>query len=171
MNDHCIHCGKCLEVCPQNAKRFASDLELIKAYIRQNMKIVVSIAPSYLGVMNYRTAGQVVGALRKLGFDEVRETSEGAALVTREYQELLREGTYKNIITTCCPSVNELVEKYYPELTDQLAPVVSPMIAHGRLIKKMYGEQTKVVFLGPCIAKKQEAMGDSRVFGAVDSDI
>lgn len=169
MNDHCIHCGKCLEVCPQNAKRFASDLELIKAYIRQNMKIVVSIAPSYLGVMNYRTPGQVVGALRKLGFDEVRETSEGAALVTREYQKLLREGTYKNIITTCCPSVNELVEKYYPELTDQLAPVVSPMIAHGRLIKKMYGEQTKVVFLGPCIAKKQEAMGDSRVFGAVDA--
>ena len=169
MNDHCIHCGKCLEVCPQNAKRFASDLELIKAYIRQNMKIVVSIAPSYLGVMNYRTPGQVVGALRKLGFDEVRETSEGAAFVTREYQKLLREGTYKNIITTCCPSVNELVEKYYPELTDQLAPVVSPMIAHGRLIKKMYGEQTKVVFLGPCIAKKQEAMGDSRVFGAVDA--
>ena len=59
MNDHCIHCGKCLEVCPQNAKRFASDLELIKAYIRQNMKIVVSIAPSYLGVMNYRTPGQL----------------------------------------------------------------------------------------------------------------
>ena len=65
--------------------------------------------------------------------------------------------------------MNELVEKYYPELTDQLAPVVSPMIAHGRLIKKMYGEQTKVVFLGPCIAKKQEAMGDSCVFGAVDA--
>ena len=169
MNDHCIHCGKCLEVCPQNAKRFASDLELIKAYIRQKMKIVVSIAPSYLGLMNYRTPGQVVGALQKLGFYEVRETAEGAALVTREYQKLLREGTYKNIITTCCPSVNDLVEKYYPELTDQLAPVVSPMIAHGRLIKKIYGEQTKVVFLGPCIAKKQEAVGDSRVFGAVDA--
>lgn len=169
MNDRCIHCGKCLEVCPQNAKRFASDLELIKAYIRQNMKIVVSIAPSYLGLMDYQTPGQVVGALRQLGFSEVRETAEGAALVTREYQKLLREGKQKNIITTCCPSVNDLVEKYYPELTDQLAPVVSPMIAHGRLIKKMYGQQTKVVFLGPCIAKKQEAAGDFRVSGAVDA--
>ena len=95
MNDHCIHCGKCLEVCPQNAKRFASDLELIKAYIRQKMKIVVSIAPSYLGLMNYRTPGQVVGALQKLGFYDVRETAEGAALVTREYQKLLRKGHTK----------------------------------------------------------------------------
>lgn len=169
MEDHCIHCGKCLEVCPQNAKRFASDLERIKAYIRQNMRIVVSIAPSYLGLMKDQKPGQIVGALRQLGFSEVRETAEGAALVTREYQRLLREGKQKNIITTCCPSVNDLVEKYYPELTDQLAPVVSPMIAHGRLIKKMYGPQTKVVFLGPCIAKKQEAIGDLRVSGAVDA--
>lgn len=169
MEDHCIHCGKCLEVCPQNAKRFASDLERIKAYIRQNMRIIVSIAPSYLGLMKDQKPGQIVGALRQLGFSEVRETAEGAALVTREYQRLLREGKQKNIITTCCPSVNDLVEKYYPELTDQLAPVVSPMIAHGRLIKKMYGPQTKVVFLGPCIAKKQEAIGDLRVSGAVDA--
>lgn len=169
MEDHCIHCGKCLEVCPQNAKRFASDLERIKAYIRQKMRIVVSIAPSYLGLMKDQRPGQIVGALRQLGFSEVRETAEGAALVTREYQRLLREGKQKNIITTCCPSVNDLVEKYYPELTDQLAPVVSPMIAHGRLIKKMYGPQTKVVFLGPCIAKKQEAIGDLRVSGAVDA--
>lgn len=169
MEDHCIHCGKCLEVCPQNAKRFASDLERIKAYIRQNMRIIVSIAPSYLGLTKDQKPGQIVGALRQLGFSEVRETAEGAALVTREYQRLLREGKQKNIITTCCPSVNDLVEKYYPELTDQLAPVVSPMIAHGRLIKKMYGPQTKVVFLGPCIAKKQEAIGDLRVSGAVDA--
>ena len=143
MNDHCIHCGKCLEVCPQNAKRFASDLELIKAYIRQNMKIVVSIAPSYLGVMNYRTRDRLSEHFGSLDLMKCGRHQKVAALVTREYQKLLREGTYKNIITTCCPSVNELVEKYYPELTDQLAPVVSPMIAHGRLIKNVWGARQR----------------------------
>ena len=105
----------------------------------------------------------------RLGFFEVRETAEGAALVTKEYARLLEEGTMENIITTCCPSVNDLIEKYYPSLVPLMAPVVSPMVAHGRLIKSIYGEDTKVVFLGPCIAKKEEAIGDERVRGAVDA--
>lgn len=169
IREACIHCGHCLEVCPQNAKTFASDMERVKGYLRQGMKTVISIAPSYLGVLEYKNPGQVVDALLKLGFFEVRETAEGAALVTREYQKLLEEGTMKNLITTCCPSVNDLIEKYYPSLTKYMTPVVSPMIAHGRLIKKIYGEDVKVVFLGPCIAKKEEAVGDDRVFGAVDA--
>ncbi|MCB7520681.1 PAS domain-containing protein [[Clostridium] hylemonae] len=169
MKDHCINCGHCLEVCPQNAKTFASDMERVKGYLKQRMKTVISIAPSYLGVLEYEKPGQVVDALLKLGFYEVRETAEGAALVTQEYRKLLKDGKMKNIITTCCPSVNDLVEKYYPALTGQMAPVVSPMIAHGRLIKQIYGEDTKVVFLGPCIAKKEEAVGDKRVIGAVDA--
>ena len=74
-----------------------------------------------------------------------------------------------NIITTCCPSVNDLIEKYYPSLVPMMAPVVSPMIAHGRLIKDIYGPDVKVVFLGPCIAKKEEAIGDERVQGAIDA--
>ena len=74
-----------------------------------------------------------------------------------------------NIITTCCPSVNDLIEKYYPECVSLMAPVVSPMVAHGRYIKKLYGDDVKVVFLGPCIAKKQEAIGDERVQGAIDA--
>lgn len=169
MKDHCINCGHCLEVCPQNAKTFASDMERVKGYLKQRMKTVISIAPSYLGVLEYEKPGQVVDALLKLGFYEVRETAEGAALVTQEYRKLLKDGKMKNIITTCCPSVNDLIEKYYPALTGQMAPVVSPMIAHGRLIKQIYGEDTKVVFLGPCIAKKEEAVGDKRVIGAVDA--
>lgn len=169
MKDHCINCGHCLEVCPQNAKTFASDMERVKGYLKQGMKTVISIAPSYLGVLEYEKPGQVVDALLKLGFYEVRETAEGAALVTQEYRKLLKDGKMKNIITTCCPSVNDLIEKYYPALAGQMAPVVSPMIAHGRLIKQIYGEDTKVVFLGPCIAKKEEAVGDKRVIGAVDA--
>lgn len=169
MKDHCINCGHCLEVCPQNAKTFASDMDRVKGYLRQGMKVVISIAPSYLGVLEYDTPGQVVDALKRLGFCEVRETAEGAALVTWEYGRLLREGQMTNIISTCCPSVNDLIEKYYPSLVSQMAPVVSPMVAHGRLIKSIYGEDVKVVFLGPCIAKKEEAIGDERVRGAIDA--
>ena len=99
----------------------------------------------------------------------MRETAEGAALVTNEYKKLVRENEMPNIITTCCPSVNDLIEKYYPDCAKYMAPVVSPMVAHGRYIKKIYGSDVKVVFLGPCIAKKQEAIGDERVFGAVDA--
>lgn len=169
MKDHCINCGHCLEVCPQNAKTFASDMDRVKGYLRQGMKTIISIAPSYLGVLEYDRPGQVVDALKRLGFYEVRETAEGAALVTREYRKLLAEKKMPNIITTCCPSVNDLIEKYYPSLTPLMAPVVSPMIAHGRLIKDIYGEDVKVVFLGPCIAKKEEAIGDERVRGAIDA--
>ena len=160
LHDHCIHCGHCLEVCPQNAKTFASDLSRVKGYLASGAKTVISIAPSYLGVIEAGTPGQIVSALLSLGFSEVRETAEGAALVTAEYQKLLDEKKMQNIITTCCPAMNDLVEKYYPECASLMAPVVSPMIAHGRYIKKLYGDATKVVFLGPCIAKKQEAEGD-----------
>ena len=169
MKDHCINCGHCLEVCPQNAKTFASDMDRVKGYLRQGMKVIISIAPSYLGVLEYDKPGQVVAALKRLGFYEVRETAEGAALVTKEYARLLEEKQMKNIITTCCPSVNDLIEKYYPSLVSVMAPVVSPMVAHGRLIKSIYGEDVKAVFLGPCIAKKEEAIGDERVRGAIDA--
>lgn len=157
MADKCILCGKCLQICPQSAKILVSDLELVKDYIKKGVPVVVSLAPSYVGLLKYRTIGQVKTALKKLGFLDVRETSEGASLVTEEYIRLLREGTMENIITTCCPSVNDLIEIYYPQLIPYLAPVVSPMIAHGKLLKKEYGPETKVVFLGPCIAKKKES--------------
>ena len=171
MNDYCILCGHCLEVCPQNAKTFASDLDVVRGYLKRGERVVVSIAPAYLGILKYSQPGQVVDALKRLGFYEVRETAEGAAYVTEAYSRLISEGKMKNIITTCCPSVNDLVEKYYPDLTPFMAPVVSPMIAHGMLIKNLYGRSTKVVFLGPCIAKKEEAEGDVRTRGYVDAVI
>lgn len=157
MEDKCILCGHCLQICPQSAKTLTSDLDIVKGYIRQGIPTVVSIAPSYMGLLKYKTLGQVNSALRKLGFLDVRETSEGAIIVTQEYARLLEEGRMENIITTCCPSANDLIEIYYPQLIPYLAPVVSPMIAHGKLLKKEFGQETKVVFLGPCIAKKKEA--------------
>jgi iron only hydrogenase large subunit-like protein/uncharacterized Fe-S cluster-containing protein len=171
MNDQCILCGHCLEVCPQNAKSFISDLERVKTYLRNGIPTIVSIAPAYLGVLKFKTSGQVISALLKLGFTAVRETAEGAAYVTREYNQLLREGQMENIITTCCPSVNDLVEIYYPSLTKYMAPVVSPMIAHGKIIREEFGSDVKIVFLGPCIAKKREAESDPRTTGIIDAVI
>ena len=168
MPDKCILCGKCLQICPQSAKQLVSDLGLVKSWIMSGQKVVVSIAPSYMGLLKFNTIGQVKAALKKLGFADVRETSEGAALVTEEYTRPLQEGKMENIITTCCPSVNDLIEIYYPQLVPWLAPVVSPMIAHGRLLKKEYGADTKVVFLGPCIAKKKESQ-DPRHDNCIDA--
>ena len=158
MEDRCILCGTCLQICPQSAKTLVSDLERVRGFLAHGEQVVVSMAPSYMGLLKFKEPGQVKAALKKLGFADVRETSEGAVLVTREYAALLEQGTMENIITTCCPSVNDLIEIYYPKLVPYLAPVVSPMIAHGRLLKKEYGADTKVVFLGPCIAKKKESM-------------
>ncbi len=168
MPDKCILCGKCMQVCPQSAKTLISDLDLVKSYIDAGNRTVISLAPSYMGLLNYKTIGQVNGALRKLGFYDVRETSEGAAVVTAEYARLLSEGKMENIITTCCPSVNDLIEIYYPQLIPYMAPVVSPMIAHGKMLKEELGTEVKVVFLGPCIAKKKEA-GDPRHDGYIDA--
>ena len=139
MPDKCILCGHCLKICPQSAKTLKSDLNMVRGFLREGMRVVVSIAPSYMGLLKYKTIGQVRGALLRLGFEDVRETSEGAAFVTAEYARLLAEHKMENIITTCCPSANDLVEIYYPQLIPYLAPVVSPMIAHGKLLKEELG--------------------------------
>ncbi len=153
----CILCGKCLSECPQNAKTFYSDLERVKEMIAAGEQLIVSLAPSYVGAFDFLSGEQVVGALKSLGFWGVSETAQGAALVAAEYYNLAREGKMRNIITTCCPVVNDLVEKYYPGAVRDMAPVVSPMIAHGMLLKESFGADKKVVFVGPCIAKKGEA--------------
>lgn len=171
INDKCILCGHCLEACPQNAKTFISDLEKVKDYIASGYKTVISIAPSYAGIMKFNNSGQIVTSLKKLGFYQVRETAEGAVYVTNEYERLIKEGKMRNIITTSCPSANDLIEIYYPSLVDEMAPVVSPMIAHGKMIREVLKEEVKIVFLGPCMAKKREAQGDERTRGYIDAVI
>lgn len=168
IEEKCVLCGHCLHVCPQSAKTMASDLDTVKYYLRQGERVVVSLAPAYMGFFTKTTLGQLHEAFRKLGFADVRETAEGAAAVTQEYAQLLQEGKMENIITTCCPSVNDLIEIYYPQLVSFMAPVVSPMVAHGRMLKKEYGADTKVVFVGPCIAKKKESV-DPRNEDSIDA--
>ena len=110
MPDKCILCGHCLKICPQSAKTLKSDLNMVRGFLCEGMRVVVSIAPSYMGLLKYKTIGQVRGALLRLGFEDVRETSEGAAFVTAEYAKLLAEHKMENIKPKYCPSANELVE-------------------------------------------------------------
>ena len=171
MQDMCIYCGHCMEICPQEAKTFDSDLEYVKHMIKHREKLVVSLDPSYSGLLNLNQPKKIVDALYKLGFADVRETAEGAIQVTKEYIRLIEEGKMENIITTSCPGAVYLVEKHYPMLIPYLAPVISPMVAHGRMIKEVMGQHTKVVFIGPCVAKKMEAESDRSTMGAVDAVI
>ena len=156
--DRCTLCGRCLTVCPQDAKTLHSDLALAQGLIRSGRRTVLSLDPSYLGLLCEFEPARLAGALHRLGFCQVRETAEGAACVTAEYVRLLQEGTMDNVISSNCPSAAAYIEMYYPELIPFLAPVVSPMVAHAMLIKKELGEDTCVVYAGPCIAARAEAL-------------
>lgn len=166
----CISCGNCLVVCPQRARTIENDVKYVKEAIKSGKKVVASVAPSFPGGIELLTQGTLVAALKKLGFSFVEETAIGADFVSEIYKKEFEKGFYENFITTACPSTNYLIEKYYPSLIKYMAPVVSPMIAHGKLIKEYYGEDSYVVFIGPCIAKKSEAC-ESQNAGAVDQVI
>lgn len=157
VNDTCIHCGQCLTSCPQGAINFESDLRLVKEAIEEDKKVIVSLAPSFIGAFDVLKAGQIVTALKMLGFDIVEETAVGADVVKKLYKEYIIKEKKENIITTCCPSANSLIEIYYPSMIKYMLPIVSPMIAHGKILKRIYGRDTFVVFIGPCISKNIEA--------------
>lgn len=155
--DQCILCGHCVNVCPQKAKTVVNPtLSVLDALHDPQVKVIASLAPSYVGVYGLQNRRRLIAALLKLGFDGVEETSAGANEVTHQYRLLMDKGEMPCILTTCCPTVNTLITKYYPELVPFMAPVVSPVLAHGRMIKERMGPDTKVVFVGPCLSKIRE---------------
>lgn len=158
VEERCIGCGQCLVVCPQEARNIKSDLEEVREAIKSNKKVIVSIAPSFAGVFNVKHGGEIVTGLKKIGFSIVEETAIGAEVVAKLYKSFIENSKLENIITTSCPSANYLIEKYYPSLVKYMIPVVSPMVAHGKMIKHRYGMDSYVVFIGPCTAKKIEAV-------------
>lgn len=166
IEERCISCGICVNICPQKAKVIRSDIDKVKGFIKEGHTVVASIAPSFLSVV--ANPEDFIARLHGLGVHEIRETAEGAELVSRQYPRIIKELPSKPVISTACPVIINLVERYYPKLLSHLAPLVSPMVAHGRYIKETKGNKVKVVFIGPCIAKKQEAE-DDEVRGAVDS--
>ena len=156
IGNECILCGQCFVVCPQNAKQIVDETEKVKVLLQSQEPVIVSLAPSF--VANYDGVGieAMRQALKQLGFFDVEETAIGATIVKKEYERMLREENRDVIISSCCHSVNLLIQKYFPKELQYLADVVSPMQAHCLDIKKRYPD-AKTVFIGPCVAKKDEA--------------
>ena len=165
ISNECILCGRCVVECPQNAKQIVDGTEKVRVLIQSGDPVVVSLAPSF--VANYEGVG--IGAMRealmKLGFQSVEETALGATTVKNEYERMLREDNRDVVISSCCHSVNLLIQKKFPALIPLLADVMSPMQAHCSDIKKRI-PNAKTVFIGPCVAKKDEA---EHYFGIVDA--
>lgn len=156
IENSCILCGRCIHECPQKAKKVRNDLQNVKNIINDKFDVYVSLAPSFPSLFNTINQFDSDRLFKKLGFRGVEETAVGAAAVTNEYKKLILKKGMVNIISTACPTIVFLIEKYYPQLIKFLAPVVSPMTAHARILKKKYGSQIKTVFVGPCLSKKEE---------------
>ena len=169
IDNECILCGHCFVVCPQNAKQIVDETEKAKVLIQSPAPVIASIAPSF--VANYDGVGieAMRDALKKLGFFDAEETAIGATVVKTEYERMLREDAPDVVISSCCHSVNLLIQKHYPRELSCLAPVLSPMQAHCRDIKRRHPE-AKTVFIGPCVAKKDEAEHYDGIVDAVDAN-
>lgn len=165
IEDRCILCGNCTLICPQNAKNVHSELEEVKALLKNN-KVIASVAPSFISNFELNNFETINEALKEVGFFFAEETARGAKLVTEKYSELLKEKKYKNFITSCCPAVNTMISLYYPDALKYLAPVDSPAIAHAKLLKEEYPD-CKIVFVGPCIAKKRECKESGIIDGVL----
>ena len=166
IGNECILCGQCFVVCPQNAKQIVDETEKVCVLLASGDPVYVSLAPSFIA--NYEGVGidSMRAALKKLGFADVEETAIGATIVKNEYERMINEEGHDVIISSCCHSVNLLIQKYFPKELVYLADVVSPMQAHCQDIKRRI-PNAKTVFIGPCVAKKDEAQYYEGIVDAV----
>jgi iron only hydrogenase large subunit-like protein/nitrogen-specific signal transduction histidine kinase len=157
LSDRCIACGNCIKVCSQYAKVFQKEISQVNALLKSGERVVAMVAPSFpaefLEIDDYR---YVVGMIRALGFEKVTEVAFGADLVAAHYKKRLLDANAQPLISSDCPAIVKYIEHYHPDLIPKLAPIVSPMIAMSKVVYKEYGEDVKIVFIGPCIAKKAE---------------
>ena len=166
IGNECILCGHCFVVCPQDAKQIVDETEKVRVLLQSGDPVVVSLAPSFIANYENVGIGAMRAALKKLGFYDAEETALGATMVKTEYERMLHEDERDIIISSCCHSVNLLIQKYFPKELEYLADVVSPMMAHCSDIKRRI-PNAKTVFVGPCVAKKDEAEYYSGVVDAV----
>lgn len=169
IQDRCISCGNCVVVCSQHAKSIISNIDQTRYDVLPDIESerIAMVAPSFAAAFpdNYE---KIPAALKRLGFDTVVEVAFGADLIGSDYIEAVMNAEVRPVISTACPAVFNYIQKYYHELMPNLARIASPMIALGRYLKKEKGEKTKIVFVGPCVAKKEE-FTDSPVEGVIDS--
>ena len=158
ITERCIACGNCTKVCSQGAKVFVNTVDLVRKVLAKPGKKAAILAPSFPAefhdIADHR---KVVGMIRALGFDLVSEVSFGADLVARRYRNLVSEAEAKNYISSDCPAIVSFIRFYHPDLTPSLVPVVSPMVAMARVMRKKHGNDLPLVFIGPCVAKKSES--------------
>ena len=166
IKERCILCGRCTVVCPQNAKIVHSEKEEVDALLLSGDNVVASIAPSFISSFRLQSFAQMEAVLLKLGFAFAEETAVGANAVTKEYAKCIATGQYKNFITSACPALCRLIQEYHPDALKYLAPVDSPMIAHAKMLRQRF-PGCKVIFIGPCIAKKREARESGLIAGVL----
>lgn len=153
----CVACGKCYRVCPVRAKQDRDDVARAKNMLAAGEKVYISLAPSWVAEFDSVTKEQLLTAIEKLGFVGVSETALGAEEVSAHLADFLsdkKDGVY---LSTACPAFVEYINKYMPDLTPNLTPVLSPLLSHCKMMRHKLGDDIKIVFVGPCIAKKFEA--------------
>ena len=154
----CIACGTCIRECPQQAKSYRHDIDVAQKIIDGGGMVAASVAPSFAAVFNGWQRNRLASALRALGFRYVGHTATGAYQVSACAMSVARKDGHRGYVGTACPALVNYVEKYEPKLVAHLLPIVSPMVAHGRMLKEKFGPEAKVIFIGPCVAKKSELL-------------
>ena len=162
-NDHavvspeaCIYCGTCVATCPNHAKMVRDDLRTVRNLVAARKDVILSLAPSFASEFPGVEPARFVSAMRKLGFAHVQETAVGANIVSRRVAELMAQSrTHRLQISSACPVVVELIQRYYPRFSAYLTPVDSPVIAHCKALRRAH-PNAPVVFAGPCVGKKYE---------------
>jgi iron only hydrogenase large subunit-like protein len=153
----CLFCGHCVEVCPNGAKRVRDDLPLARQLLRLKQRVFVSLAPSYVTEFPELRPGQLIRALRQLGFFAVSETALGAQQVSAQAAAALKAGGKKILFSSACPTLVRYLQKHRPEDSRFLTGLLSPLLTHAKLLHQRFGPDIGVVFIGPCIAKKLDA--------------
>ena len=156
IGNECILCGQCFVVCPQDAKQIVDETEKVRVLLQSGDPVIVSLAPSFIANYGGAGIGAMRDALKAIGFTDVEETAIGATIVKKEYDRMINDDGRDIIISSCCHSINLLIQKYFPSELEYLADVLSPMQALCRDIKRRH-PNAKTVFIGPCVAKKDEA--------------
>ncbi len=156
ITNKCIACGNCVKACPANAKRVRYDIEKVKDLFRAQKKVIVSLAPTWSGVFDF-SSSKMIAVLKKLGFSDVSETALGAQEVSIKTAQMLKQGDNELFISSACPVIVDYIRFYKPQFSKNITPIASPAITHAKMLKDLYGDDVAVVFIGPCIAKKNEA--------------